>query len=249
MSSQLVPQPADEDLVLSDVDLIGADFSRRRIRDFTAVSSRFVECDFTGIRITQGGCFGAGRDYSQYVNCVFDGARWRNVFPGLSRFVRCSFRDVRIEDFLSNDAEFVECVFTGVIRRAFFSGRPLADDIAPHPKDRLEFRGNDFSGADLEDVTFRKGIDLRQQLLPEGPDYILLQDAEPVLRRAWEIVEGWPSEHPQRVSVRAFLRGALQDVEAGQTDIFCRLVTRKRPERAAALTALISRARADVAGR
>ena len=48
---------------------------------------------------------------------------------------------------------------------------PTRDDIRP-----CEFSGNDFSRAKLYGVEFRYGIDLSTCRMPEGPEYLRIDD-------------------------------------------------------------------------
>ncbi|GIH15520.1 pentapeptide repeat-containing protein [Rugosimonospora africana] len=248
MRSQESTPPVEERLVLNEVDLTRADFSGRRIQRFGVTASRFTECDFSGVRIFKGGSFGAGGDYTEYLGCVFDQAELTRVNAGRARFVNCSFRDVRIRDMFSHDGEFVDCLFTGRIEGAVFNGRPPSyEGMAPNPKKLLEFRGNDFSGAVLEDVGFRNGVALSQQSLPTGPDYVLLLDAGPVLRRAWDLAEALPAADPHRGSIRSALRLGLDELANGQQDFFRTLMNRKDVAGGRALLALLADASAEIA--
>lgn len=249
MRSQGSTPPIEERVVLAEVDLTRADFSGRRMKYFTAGASRFTECDFSGVQVSHGGSFGGGGQYTEYSGCVFDRARLTRVSAGRATFVHCSFRDVRIRDMFSHDAEFIDCLFTGRIQGAVFNGRPASyEGMVPNPKKILEFRGNDFSGAVLEDVGFRTGIDLSQQSLPTSQDYILLLGAGPVLRHAQEIAEALPIEDPHRDSVRAALRVALDEWSDGQKDFFRSLMNRKDVAGGRALLAVIAQAQTEVSG-
>ena len=63
------------------------------------------------VQISQG-VFGAGDVYTEYVDCVFDGAKLSNVKPGRATSLRCSFRDVQIRSMFSHSADFADCIFT-----------------------------------------------------------------------------------------------------------------------------------------
>ena len=77
-----------------------------------------------------------------------------------------------------------------------------------------EVRGNDFSAAELHDVSFRRGLVLSDQLLPAGPDYHFVADLPAALAKAAPIVEGWPD--PKRG--RDWLEIMQQDVDGGQRE-------------------------------
>jgi hypothetical protein len=181
--------------------------------------------------------FGAGLDVSEYVECSFDGSRLAGGHWGRARFVRCSFREVRLRRFFGFDAEFVDCTFSGRAEAMVFHGSPidgpedvqaLADAVADllgpaeraalqaridrsEPRTVNEFRGNDFSGMELVDVGFRRGIDLRAQILPVGADYVLVPDARAAVARA----RAGAGDHPR-------LRHVAEDVEDGQEQLLLR---------------------------
>jgi hypothetical protein len=233
-------------IVLTSMDLSDADLSHRKVNYFTAVSSRFTRCDFSGMQVSRGGSFGGGGDYTEYVDCMFDQAAFVHVLAGRATFSRCMFRDVKIRHLFSHEGEFIDCLFTGRIKTAVFNGQPQQHGIVPNPKALLRFTGNDFSGAVLEDVGFRTGIDLSRQLLPEGEDYILQLRSEPVLRRAWEIAEALPLEDPRRRGLRAALRVQLDKLNDGQEDLFLSLVNRKDAAGGQALKEVLTQAQVEV---
>jgi hypothetical protein len=74
-------------------------------------------------------------------------------------------------------AKLIECTFQDTtIKRGVFhgeTGNPA--DLQPR-RTRNEIRDNDFSGAELEDVDFRGGIDLTRQKLPTGESYLFIGD-------------------------------------------------------------------------
>src|SRR3954453_666408 len=97
--------------------------------------------------------------WSEYIDCRFDGSSLRAPWVGYARFVRCSFRGVRLRHWRSQ-ADFIDCVFTGRAQACMFSGvvEGVADDLMTPVRLRAaEFRGNDFSGMELRDVSFRGG--------------------------------------------------------------------------------------------
>ena len=170
----------------------GVDFSGVEFDDFDAEGTRFKSCDFTGTRIE--GFLGVRRQ-TLFEDCRFDRTRLRHAQPNQSRFVRCEFSDADLWGWSAVAAEFVDCRFAGKLRRCRFWGRPWgewleAGNLRP-PRMVNEFRGNDFTGADLEDVGFAGGIDLDQQFLPTGPQYIRLSRAQERIALAKKTVSVW----------------------------------------------------------
>lgn len=216
---------AGEELVVDRQELTGADFSGRRLRRATVVGSRLRSCLFQKVRI-ENAALGSGPEPSEYLDCVFDGARISHAF-GRARFVRCSFQDVILRDWNSTAFELVDCTFSGRLRNSVFYGHPDNLYVPSGDPTRNEFHGNDFSAADLVQVEFRWGIDLSRQRLPDGPDYVYLPDLPAALARARGEVEGWPDDDRRR-RARILLSTFEREVGLGQTQHLMRLSERVR---------------------
>jgi hypothetical protein len=116
---------------------------------------------------------------------------------------------------MSFETELIDCMFTGKMRRSFFNGRPGSHATPGLVRDRNEFRGNDFSGMEFIDVGFRTGVDLTQQRLPSGGQYVYLEDAGPALDRARDLLVAsglvkLVGENADRVPVIDQLRDTVQ---------------------------------------
>lgn len=207
------------DVVLRDARYEGADFARQSPGSFVAISCTFIRCDFRYWRVDDM-CFAGGLQPTLYRDCTFDGSRLSVSTVGPARFERCSFRDVDIRGLLGPAAEYIDCVFTGVLRSAVFTGRILADTYAGVGRQLNEFKGNDFSGASLRDVSFMGGIDLTQQRLPEGDEYVRVPDAAKRLAAARSVVSQWANANERRPILN--MLDALQsgDVDTGQQELF-----------------------------
>jgi uncharacterized protein YjbI with pentapeptide repeats len=207
-------------VVIDHQQLAGADFSGRKLVQFSAVGSRLHACRFDKSKI-EGASFGAGRDTSEYVECSFDGVRIRFGPAGYARFVRCSFRDVDLRDWFCFTVELVDCTFSGRLRKAFFNGTVPEDDRVTVGRERNEFHGNDFSAMTLIDVGFRSGIDLTQQRLPSGPDYLYAADAAEAVQRARASVIGW-DDLDLRQRAMKLVKILEENVAVGQRQLFLR---------------------------
>jgi hypothetical protein len=208
-------------LVVEDVRLRGEDFSGRQLpHGFVAVGARFEDCRFDGMKATRFSA-GAGRGLCEYVGCSFDGVKFWMGAAGRSRFVGCSFERVWIRDWFCWAVEMVDCVFSGVLRKVIFDGRVPERFREWVGRDVNEYVGNDFSRADLRSVSFRGGVDLRRQCLPEGPEYTYLPDARAGLIRARRVVEGWVDPEAQREAL-ILLRILDDEVAAGQEQMLLR---------------------------
>lgn len=206
---------------LQHARLRGEDFSNRKLDWFNAHDCRFEECRFDGLRIARSASFGEGREQSLYIDCSFDGARIRYIDGGNSRFVRCSFRNVDLRDWFCFETELVECTFSGRLRNAIFNGAVHEKDRPWVGRDRNEFRGNDFSNMELMGVSFRTGIDLAQQRLPSGPQYLYLPDAATAVQRAREEVIGW-NDFELRREAMVLIRTLEFELQGGQRQLFLR---------------------------
>jgi hypothetical protein len=129
-----------------------------------------------------------------YRNCVFDhvdfGRRGGGYVPGAARFEGCTFHQCWFRDFTAWEADVVDCTFVGTITSARFSRH-----VTPHDREsrRNAFAGNDFSQARLRRVEFW-GIDLRDSRLPDGPEYLRVDD---FLNRALDVraaMADWPAD-------------------------------------------------------
>lgn len=217
---------------LKGANLDGEDFSGLKLEHFMATQSSLHRCRFDGSQIEQA-CFGGGTKPSEYTDCNFDRSRITAIAPGIAKFVRCSFRDCRIQNFFGVTVEFVDCIFSGRIKKAVFQGSVPDEDRAQVGRATNEFRGNDFREAELIDVSFRGGIDLTKQKLPEGAGYLFVPDAAGALEKVRRDVVGW-CDLDLRRKVLAILKGFELDVESGQKQLFVSLKSVPRSQREAA---------------
>jgi hypothetical protein len=166
------------DINFNDVQARSVDFSSQSFDGFRTNGGVFEDCDFGNVRF--------GRRWvavpsvlSQTVfrRCRFDGADLRHFNVGQSRFEECSFRKARIDKWFSFMAEFIDCTFEGKLNECTFYGIPSGfglDRLNPL-RERNEFRGNDFSRAELTWCAFRHEIDIDAQRWPSGERYLILR--------------------------------------------------------------------------
>lgn len=161
-------------LRFDDAEVYGEDFSGTKLKlGFRGWQSSFTACSFERMAIGDA-AWGGGAVQSRYVDCSFDGSRIGMRAPGNARFERCSFRNVQIKPIFSYACEFIDCVFSGVLEMGAISGCPFAEDVQMLGRECNRFEGNDLSGASIRDVRFTGGIDLKQNVLPAGSEYILV---------------------------------------------------------------------------
>lgn len=180
------------------------DFSRLKIWAFTSSGSRFIDCDFDRTTFKMSGGFSFDPP-STFVDCRFERADLRAMGNLEStRFERCSFVNCRIVGWESWCAEFVDCVFVGKIVRARFCGRP-SRPFTPcrgvRGRERNEFRGNDFSRADLVDTQFTYGIDIDAQRWPDDPAYVRLDHWPARVDRARAAIARWPDDRERETAL------------------------------------------------
>jgi uncharacterized protein YjbI with pentapeptide repeats len=216
--------PKDERIVLDHVSVSGQDYSYRHFGQFCTIAARLENCRFDGAIIDQFQ-LGSGRESTEVIQCSFNGVRLTRG-GGFTRFVRCSFLDSDLRNWLCIATEFVECVFSGRIEKAIFHGTvlPVLPQMrAQYGRDRNEFRGNDFSSAELIDVAFRTGIDLTRQKLPVGEDYLYLPHASESLERVRSrLVELYKADAELRRIANILLDPYVDDVKNGPEQLFLR---------------------------
>lgn len=219
----------DDHLMFRGKQFVGEDFSRRSLSMFTSVGSRFESCRFDNMRIKQAS-LGSGGEVSEYVNCVFDGARMTFGPGGFASYVNCSFRDVRLREWICFNVEMVNCVFTGQLKGAIFNGTVRPQDVPRANRKTNKFYGNDFSGMELIDVAFRTDIDLSKQRLPTGPQYLYIEDAVSAVMRARAEITMW-TDLELRKNALAFLRALQFDINGGQRQLLLRADDYERKSR------------------
>ncbi|MFO0789514.1 MAG: hypothetical protein U0805_08650 [Pirellulales bacterium] len=209
----------NEFVVLDHLQVQGTDYSQRELRKFTSIGSKLERCRFDNARI-EDASFGSGLEMSEYIECSFDGVRIQHG-GGFARFVRCSFRNIDFRSWLCFGAEFIDCVFTGRLKGCIFNGTLLEQDQPYLGRVRNEFHGNDFSGADLDDVAFRTGIDLTQQRLPCGPEYLYVSDAPRAVAEARSAAQLLADQN-LRMEVLKLLDSFNLGLEGGQRQFLLR---------------------------
>jgi len=212
--------PADQSVVLDHARLYGADYSDRKLMQFASNGSRLECCHFNNMRI-QSAAFGSGRETSEFIDCTFDGARMNMGPGGFARFVRCSFQNTDIRNWICFAVEMIDCRFSGRLCRAIFNGSVREDTRTMAGRAHNEFRGNDFSGMDLIDVSFRTGIDLTKQILPSGQDYLYLSDAISAVTEARSDIIGWKDLEMRRAAM-VIIKGLEYNLGGGQKQLILR---------------------------
>jgi hypothetical protein len=214
-------------------------FADMRVAKFAAVGARFWRCRFANLTIDDAS-FGSGMEQSEYTDCIFERVRMTPNAGGFTKFTRCTFQDVDISRWQGDYLELIDCVFVGKIRTSLFWGSPppgsrqrYESDVqwlrkrgqmvplgyeAMALRETNEFRGNDFSRAELLDTAFRGGIDLDLQRLPMGASYVYLPDAAAALTIADDHLARDDGELAS--AAREFLDGVVRrEIAAGQSQV------------------------------
>ncbi|GIH91651.1 pentapeptide repeat-containing protein [Planobispora siamensis] len=206
--------------------LMDVDFSEMRFTDFSVHNSTFENCDFSDTAFEQlslgrigmhGSRDRIGWPQSVFRDCIFRRTRFApRTFFGNVRFERCLFDRSRLRgQTATSEAEFVDCVFLGRVREVNFWGRPNDHDQAALGRNRNDFTGNDFTGAELEYVAFHH-IDLQTQHLPGLPGYALLDRINERVNAVLPLIERWPD--PRHRQVARFSLEFLADTAVEQND-------------------------------
>jgi hypothetical protein len=211
-------EPSGLEVVLDSAVVEEGDYTGLKLSRFVSIGSRFSACRFESMKISMFSA-GAGTEPSEYVGCFFDGTRMEMHPGGFASFIDCSFRDVVITHWSVKAGDMLNCTFSGKIKTAIFNGTVDPHVQESYGKFRNEFEGNDFSNAEMVDVAFRTGIDLRRQILPAGPDYCYVENGAAALEVAFTVVDGWGDDEVQR-GVRALLDRQQDLVRRGQEQLF-----------------------------
>jgi hypothetical protein len=169
------------ELFFSKKNVKAESFSGKDIDVFNSMQSEFTDCQFNDMNIKQI-CFGSGSKKSLFKNCNFDNSVFSAYVPGIARFENCSFKNIKVKDFFAIDIEMVNCIFSGEIKKGFFSG--LFKDEKGRIYNR-EYRDNDFSGLKLKYngwFSFRN-IDLNLNKFPISDDLLLIYDLKSFLEK------------------------------------------------------------------
>jgi hypothetical protein len=169
--------PRGERFVTSRETFRNVDFSGRKLLGgFSSEGSQFIGCRFDSA-VIESASFGEGRLMSEYRGCSFDSARLSMGPGGFARFVDCSFEKTNIVGWFCYNVELIDCTFSGRLRRVVFNGAVRSEDQPYVGRTVNRYEGNDFSRAELVDVSFQSGIDLDRQKLPTGDGYFILDRA------------------------------------------------------------------------
>ena len=209
---------------ISHEQIVGGDFSGLKLGQLSVSDCRLEGCSFDRSRIRVFST-GAGGVFSEYVGCSFEKMSVSFMMSGWARFVGCSFRGARIKGWNATVMDLVDCDFEGaLLKDPVFWGAPSARDLKDSPglRRRNEFRGNDFSGAQMPGAAFRSGIDLDAQKLPVDERFVVVRGAPAALERGRELVASWGSgERGSSVdNATGFLDGLERESNSGQEDVF-----------------------------
>lgn len=198
------------------VKAVDVDFSHQAIDPVFLYDSQFDRCDFSGVTFGAGQISGWDDERTIYTDCTFDRADLREPTFMEARFVRCSFVGARLDGVHLGCVEFVDCRFEGRMRNLQFWG--TADDCEDEGRTVNEFRGNDFTNADLRGSEFRGGIDMTAQALPSGPEYVYLDRFHARVAKARLSLSAPPSTQETMEALREI--DLLADIYGEQVDLF-----------------------------
>lgn len=203
--------------IIKNETFIGEDFSGITGKHLTVINCSFESCCFDGLKVNEV-CFGGGNNFSEFNTCTFNGAKFCSTAPGFARFQDCKFLNVKIQKFLCTTVDFIDCKFSGLIKGSIFNATPVGCK-RPDKKTENMIVNNDFKASTLIDVSFRGGVDLKQQLLPTSEDCILLLEAEHKLRNMYSSVVTW-ADSDTRKKLLNLIKLLLFEVGEGQEDLF-----------------------------
>jgi uncharacterized protein YjbI with pentapeptide repeats len=164
-------------------------FDKIRLDAISIHASQLVRCVFMDVHAKSVN-LGGGLSQSSYTECIFEECDFVFGAIGNAKLSRCRFNRCRLSHIFGTKLEMLDCSFPETrIENSVFHGTSRATVSGEAKRERNEFTGNDFSTADLVDVSFRGGIDLTKQALPTGRDYIFVADMGRASTVAQEIAE------------------------------------------------------------
>ncbi len=197
-------------------------FEKMRWDAISMHASHLIRCVFSDVHARSVN-LGGGLSQSTYADCIFEDCDFAFGVIGNARFVQCRFNRCRLCHIFGTKLEMIDCSFAETrIEKAVFHGSYHAAAPGDNPRHRNEFTGNDFSTADLVDVSFRGGIDLSKQVLPTGRDYVYVADTRRAADVAQQIAELEPrsSDAKRAQSIRRMMEFYFS---SGQTQALLRL--------------------------
>jgi hypothetical protein len=206
-------KPETERVWLHRVTAERVDFSDLGFWGFHGDRCRFVECDFSGVRV-EWLPFGDGG--SLFQRCSFRGARIGDF--GRVRLEECDFSNADLSGWFTWHADIVKCRFAGQLTSVVFEGTSEPGPRRWRRQHRNVFRGNDFRLAELDDVAFRGGIDLDDQLLPVGSHYVRLRNIKSRVAHVRAEVSAWPAT--EAVGEALTMLDLVGDVYEHEDDVF-----------------------------
>jgi len=194
--------PRDASVVISRASFTDVEIHRRAFDQFIVIGASFAGCRFRSTTF-RNGSFGElrqGTPQSRYVDCTFEDVRiQRGMWPDNARFEHCRFLDSMITGWRASHAEFIDCTFTGQLRDCWFMGT-TARAMYPQ-REQNEFKGNDFSGADIVASQFDYGIDVMAQEWPSGPRYVILDQLHARVAAARAAISRWPDDEDREYAL------------------------------------------------
>jgi len=211
--------PTFEGLVFDYVDFTGSDFQ----------NSRWVDCDFTHVKMNRINGFGMNftnsrirhssfiqanlsranwgwknPPYPLVEDCTFERTDLRNTTHTQPIFRRCRFTDCRFKG-TRLSARFEDCVFEGVVADVGFGTKTRDRGVTTTWN---QMKNVDFTRAELRHVAFCGGIDLRSCKFPEK-GYVHIPRPDLVYPRLLEAVRrSWSS--PEREKVTKYLEQLIR---------------------------------------
>jgi hypothetical protein len=180
--------------------------------------SKLTGCVFRNVR-TRSASFGAGRKQSVYTDCLFDRCDFEVGVAGNARFVGCEFTSCKLAGIVSVTLELIDCEFSATtVRGCVFHAKVPVSSPVYRDRKLNEFRGNDFSRAELIDTDFRGGIELEERHLPHGRGYLLVRDIPGALQ-AGEVLSRSLAEPSDQRNLQKFMRRLTFAASQGQTSV------------------------------
>lgn len=180
-------------------------FDETKLKEIKFRAADIENCVFT--KANMSGSFlnvNDGVNSGSFVNCIFKEVNFSNTSFGFPIIKDCIFEDCKFLATLFDGSRFINCKFIGVLDSPVFRGysvyaaKPALNIFKKFdPRDFPNtMDGVDFSAAKIVGASFTHDINLNKCKLPEGKEYIIINDLEYTMSTARKIIEEqWSGEY------------------------------------------------------
>jgi uncharacterized protein YjbI with pentapeptide repeats len=179
-------------------------FVGTKLKEITFRACDIVDCVFRKADMSYSFLnINIGENSGSFVGCVFKEVDLSEAIFNFPLIKNCLFEDCKFSVTVFDGSRFVDCKFKGTVNSASFMGYSVYAskstlgifnriDPVDYPN---KMENVDFSDAKLVDVSFTHGINLANCKLPDGDEYIIIDDLEDTMQKVKIIIDSeWDGE-------------------------------------------------------